>query len=528
MGQSQIDIILEKEAKVKIEKELAIQKALASTDINQIYKAQNYIKGLQQREEFDTKSLMVDPLAMTHSFGYRDKPFSLSYTLLRGMAKTHIIKAIIETRKEQIQAFCTPQRDKYSTGFVVKKKQKYTLSGKQPDLTKAEENRIEDIINFLLNCGNSENFWHADSFDVFIGKIVDDSLTLDQATFENVRNKRGELVEFFATDGATFRIADSYDDDDPRNDEPKIKGYTPSYLQLYQERTIAEFYPWELGFGIRNPQTSIYSNGYGKSELEDMIQTVTAILNADLYNGNFFKVGSAPKGILRYSGNINTNTIEDFKKQWQAQVAGVANAHKIPTINADKMDFISTQTNNKDMEFEKYQEFLIKISCAQYKIDPSEIGFPMNSGGSGGGAMFESNNESKLKYSKDKGLKPLLKRVEAWMNKWVVSQLDPNYEFRFVGIDAEEEDAEVDRLNKKVQNGMGVKEWREAIGLERDLEEDDFPLNPVWMQKSQMDSMADQGANDEMDDMYDEGEQGQEDNPFMKSLADDLEEILTK
>jgi hypothetical protein len=440
------------------------------------------------------------------------------------MARTHIIKAIIETRKEQIAAFCKPQRDKFSTGFVVQKKQKYTLSSEKPKLTKADENRIEDIIEFLLNCGNVDNFWHADSFDVFVSKIVDDSLTLDQATFELVRNKRGLLVEFFATDGATFRISDSYDDDDQRNKEIRIKGYTPSYLQLYQEQTVAEFYPWELGFGIRNPQTSIYANGYGRSELEDMVQTVTAILNADHYNGNFFQVGSAPKGILRYSGNINPNTIEDFKRQWQAQVAGVANAHKIPTINADKMDFISTQTNNKDMEFEKYQEFLIKISCAQYKIDPSEIGFPMN-GSSSSAPMFEGNNEARLKYSKDKGLRPLLKRIESWVNKWIVTQLDPNFEFKFVGIDQEEEEKELDILNKKVQNGMGFKEWREAVGLERELPEDDFPLNPVWMQKKGMDSMGNPGANEEMDDMY--NTEDDDKNPFTKALANSLEEVLT-
>ena len=48
--------------------------------------------------------------------------------------------------------------------------------------------------------------------------------------------------------------------------------------------------------------------------------------------------------------------------------------------------------------------------------------------------MFEGNNEARLKYSRDKGLKPLLKRIEFWINMWIVSQLEKDYELRFVGI----------------------------------------------------------------------------------------------
>jgi hypothetical protein len=37
-----------------------------------------------------------------------------------------------------------------------------------------------------------------------------------------------------------------------------------------------------------------------RAELEDMIDLITNLLNADQYNGNFFKVGSSPQGILTY------------------------------------------------------------------------------------------------------------------------------------------------------------------------------------------------------------------------------------
>ena len=159
--------------------------------------------------------------------------------------------------------------------------------------------------------------WEHDDFDTFIRKIVDDSLIYDQMTFECVRNRRGQIESFMATDASTFRIADSFFDKDydnaffarngasvwqDRNDfGKKIHGYYPSFVQVYQNTKVNEFYPWELCFGVRNPSTSIYANGYGVSELEELINVVTSMLWGDEYNRRFFSQGSAPspKGLLK-------------------------------------------------------------------------------------------------------------------------------------------------------------------------------------------------------------------------------------
>lgn len=539
-----------KEQELKIQRDLSLKKAFESNNVSEIMKAQVYMKQLQEREKVDFKSILVDPLDTRNQFGYKQKPFSLSFDVLKNMSKTHVIKAIIETRKDQIASFCTPQQNQYSTGFIIQKKAKYQVTKKEVRLSKEDEKRIEDIVEFLLGCGNTENYWHADTFETFIGKIVQDSLTLDQATAECVRNKKGDLVEFFATDGSSYRIADSFEEEQhTKFKEKQIKGYTPSYVQLYQNNIIAEFYPWELIWGVRNPMTDIRTNGYGKSELEDMIQTVTAILQSDFYNANFFKVGSAPKGILKYSGNINQNTVEDFRRQWVAQVAGVSNMHKMPIINADKMDFINLQQNNKDMEFSKYQEFLIKISCALYKIDPSEIGFPM-SGSSDSKPMFEGNNEARLKYSRDKGLKPLLKKIESWINKWIIYQLDPSFEFRFVGIDdINSQKDDLDQDIQRLSNFMTVDEIRAKYNMEPMPDENgQMILNPTYYQNVQAKAMAaqqgNQGANEEMSNMYGgEGDENnpfnpkqenvddketEENNPFLKALSVELPELLNK
>lgn len=550
-----LSAIQEAKAKVLIQEQLALQKALTGTDVDAIYKAQNYIKSMQSSKGTASKTVLLDPNDISSSMGYKNKGYDLSYDVLRGMARTHVIKSIIETRKEQISAFCQPQSDKYSTGFVIQKKEGYFIQKKKKKLSKSEENKIEELTKFLISCGSTDRFWHADTFDVFIKKVLHDSLVFDQGTFEVRYDRSGVPCEFYATDGATMRIADSFlskKGDEGAQNEKFIKGYAPAYVQLIDGNIVNEYYPWQLGFCIRNPSTDIHQNGYGRSELEDMIQTVTAILNSDFYNSNFFKVGSAPKGILKYTGNINENTVQEFRSQWMTQVAGVTNMHKIPIVNADKLDFISMQQSNKDMEFSKYQEFLIKISCALYKIDPSEIGFPM-SGSSDAKPMFEGNNEARLKYSKDKGLKPLLKQIERWINKYILWQLDPDYEFRFVGMDEEHTyKEELDNAVIRLNNFQTWNEIREEYNLPP-VENGDTIASPAYMQLMQMQQQQkqmdqqqqgmQQSPEDQNNPFMQEGNEDQpqmqggpggdqqdqeEDNPFAKALAQDLERILTE
>lgn len=534
-----LDIANQEFEKAQLQQLLAFEKALNSNDVEQIMKAQTYLKTIKKRQEIDYKSILVDPMDLSRSFGYKHKPFNISYDVLRAMSRTHIIRAIIETRKEQVSDFCTPRDNKNGVGFVIQKKKNYLFQENfNNKMSKQEEKRAEQIAVFIMECGTLENSWHADDFDTFVRKIIDDSLTLDQVTFEIPYDRGGSPVEYLATDAATYRIADSYDDDDKNNKKDIfINGYPPTYVQIYQENVIAEFYPWELCFGVRNPSTNIYRNGYGKSELEDMVQTVTAILNADTYNSNFFKVGSAPKGILKYTGNINPNTVEDFRRQWTAQVTGVLNMHKIPLINADKLDFIPTGESNKDMEFSKFQEFLIKISCAMYKIDPAEVGFPMQGTTEAAGLGGDGGTKEKIKYSRSKGLKPLLRKVEKWINKYIVQRLDPAFEFKFVGIeDGDSEDAEQDRDIKALSNYMTVNEIRQKRNLPP-VENGDVILNPTYLQAIGIAQTGNNESNDIIDNMYgEEGDQNpfesnneeEEENPFMKSLSNELGSLLNE
>lgn len=529
-----LDGIQDKYRLLQIQEELEVKKAIESGDPQKILKAEKYMSKKKQKGggASEPKSLFLDPFQKNINFGYLQKSSNVGFSVLRSMSMTPIPRAIINTRKEQFLEFCVPRNGK-GNGFVVrKKKTTYNQTTEEDKVTKQEQKRLDELTEFVLNCGSTSKRWQHDDFETFVRKVLEDSLSLDQLTFEVVRNMRqGEkdIVEVVATDGASFRLADTHDQEDKKAKKSKlISGYLPSYVQLIDGKPETDFYPWELGFGVRNPQTNIRTYGYGRSELEDLINTVTDLLNASSYNSNYFRIGSNPKGILRVK-NLNTNRIEEFRQNWMTEMSGVRNAHKLPIIDADQMDFINTQSNNKDMEYHKYMEFLIKISCAHFKISPEEIGFPLE--GTGHSGLGNSDNETELKYSKSKGLHPLLRFFQRLYNKMVMTPLTEGWaELCFVGQNSEDEKRELEEDIKKVQNG-GISQqdfFKKYSGKEADFE-NDIILNPVYLQYKQMQMMGDPESNEFMDEELEEVEQDntEEENPFLNKAVEFVEKNLS-
>lgn len=518
----QLEDLEQRKKELEVTEYKLLEKAFRSEDVTDIVKAQGYYQQLADRikgGKTQSKSLLFDPHQVVSSGRWVEKPIQVSYGMLRAMSKTPIPRAIITTRKDQIAEFAAPQQDRFSTGFIIRPKKSGTQWDDEKELTDKQKKEIDQIIEFVLNCGEDSNAWHGDSFEQFLRKTTEDSLSLDQLTYEIVRNRGKRPVEFFATDAATYRLADTIDLE--QQGVEKVNGYYPAYVQLYQNNVWAHFYPWELCFGVRNPQTDINFNGYGRSELEDLISTVTSMLYADQYNSNFFRVGSNPKGILRVTGNVSEPRLQEFRQSWMAQITGVQNSHRVPVVEADKMEWVSTQLPNKDMEFSKYQEYLIRIACAIFKISPVEIGFHIEGENSGG--MGNRNNKDELVYSKDKGLKPLLRFHQRKLNKMVIdpyceaNNLSTKYELVFVGIDIETEQEEEERLIKAVGGPyMEINEARRKKGLE---EKPDYDIiqSPVLASMKQAQMFGDQESNAFMDDEEEEAYKS-EGNPMMKGL----------
>lgn len=447
----------------------------------------------------DPRALLYDPFALIDQLGYRDRPSGLTYYTLREMAKRVPIYAAIEqTRINQVASFGHRQKDEREPGFRLQ------LRDEKATPTKQDIIRMRQLEDWMLQTGSK---WAPgrDGFKTFLRKLVRDSLELDQGCFEIVRNRKGDPAEFYALDSATIRLADVPPGAESQQNPNQVK-----YVQVYDEIIISEFAAHEMCFGVRNPRSDIRVNGYGLSELELLINVVTALLWGFEYNKNFFKNGMAARGLINFKGSVPDKKIDGFRRQWQMMISGVSNAHKTPMVNVDEVQWIDMHQDNQKMGYADWMDWLTKITCAVLQFDPAEINF--NYGNTGQSQqMFGTPVEQKLKHSKDRGLKPLLEDVASWINIHLIWPLDPYFEFAFLGLDAKSTDQAVELAKKQSEFLKTVDELR----AEEDL--DPLPdgageviLNPVWLQNKQAAQMAAQ--QEEMGGDYeedqDEGEMG--------------------
>lgn len=465
-----------------------LQAALNSNDAGEIMKANLYL-GEINRQPAKIQSVFFDPNDISgNGRGFKDSKGVLSFSVLRRMGDIHIVKSIVSTRVEQIMNFMGFSEDEQKEGFTIRKKKSLFSIGDEK-LTNEDKKKISKIVDFLEKGGWTDKWDNVDSLQEFVSKIMSDSLTLDQLAFEMVRNRMWELQKFRAVDASLIRFLDSVD---PRQREGfeqyRFKGHLPRYCMVWEEMILHNpitkepilYYPWELGFGIRNKTSDVRRNGYGVSELETLVNIITWILWGFSYNANFFSQGSQPKGFINIKNpNISNSTLQEFRQAWTQTMAGVYNSHRTPVINGIDLEWVDLQKlSNRDMEFNEWIKFLIIMTCSVYRIDPSELGFNFKESQQ---IFGQDGQRERLKHSREKGLKPLLIFLQGIITKYIVSELDENYEFVFTGIDVEDEEAQVKLDSEKLSSGMVSMQdiFKKYNGRDFDPEKD-IILNQVY------------------------------------------------
>ena len=454
------------------------------------------------------KTLQHDPLVVQYAMGYKDRKYSLTYDVLKRIPhQLSFIGGIINVRANQIASFSVPFRVSKSLGFVIKHKDPTHLT------TKSEQKFIKELEQFIYNCGspdpNPHNNEKRDDFETFLKKLVRDSLIYDQACFEVVPDRRGIPYEFVAVDASTIRIAAKNSVYGPNatyhSRSPAYSGKLLQYLireqqeqgpynslELYNKPTrdhaayvqvlngqIENVYTEdELAFGVRNPRTDVYIQGYGYGELEQLITIITAHLYAEEYNRRFF--------ILNFKGDAMTpDMLEGFRRQWRATLEGVENSWRTPILQTEAgIDWVDLHPSNREMEYNAWIEYLIKVTCALFLIDPAELNFDLH-GGVSQTPLFESSQEWKLKASRDRGLKPLLRFIAKLINDNIISKIDDHFVFDFVGLDELTEQEKHTLRTEQVASYLTLNEVRRADDRD-DLEYGDMPMNPAYLQAMQI------------------------------------------
>lgn len=435
-------------------------------------------KALQDAKERASAptSQFYDPMSlfMGREWLTRQGNTSIGPTDLRAMAQNPIIGSIIQTRINQVAAFCVPFNHDFELGYEIRTEDNEAKA----DTSKA--NALRDWIYTSGMVGYGE-----DSLETFARKFMRDSLILDQACAEIIPRRNKQPAYMVAIDAATIvRLKASLDYATPNRQGE------PLYAQIMMDTIVNRYSKEQLIFGVRNPQTDIRYQGYGMSELEVLIRVVATILNTERYNNGQLTQGGTSKGVLVVKGDgIDDPQYESFKRDFREAVRNAAAYWRPPVLKMSKdaqVDWVALDRSNRDMEYAALFDFLVKQACGVYQIDPSEINWNL-SGSAGTKTNFESGTGQKFLHSHQKGLKPLLTFLATQLNTNIVQRIDPRYRMEFVGLDQDRlGDTEI--YAKEVATYKTVNELRKDLSLPSLGPAGDILLNDAFMKALEMQS----------------------------------------
>lgn len=401
------------------------------------------------------RALHHDPYSVSDWGGWRQRPNGISFATMREMsAQCAPITAVLQTRTNQIGAFCRPQRGRYDAGYRVVARDREAAKRAMTPAEAKEAQSIERMIETTGVLLPGEKPIYRDGFKAYVKKSTRDILRYDSWATEIQRDKFGRPSRFAAVDGATIRPSVI---DFERLDLSQQRELV-SYVQVWEEQVIAEFTRDQLAVHVMNPRTDLRAAGYGYGPVEQVVRLVTAWLFGFDYNQNFFKQGSAIKGLINIKGTIPDRQMRAFRRMWYSMVGGVQNAWKTPILNADDVQWMSMHTANREMEFSAWMDWLTKLITAIFGVDPVEINFQFGNTGQSS-TLSEGNNEEKVTESKDKGLRPLVEHIQDGITQ-IVQDINPDFEFSFAGLDVDAERREKEAKISETKAFVTVDETR--------------------------------------------------------------------
>jgi len=439
------------------------KEAIAS--YNQLNQGSDFKKGFSGKKiSYATPISILGAVDMVGNKFYQSKNSQGNYRdlnqLLSAYSKKSVVNSIINLRANQVAAFGTPSRYTLDgVGFEVVLKEKEN----KPNPTQTKEiKNIEEFLHYT-----SEDRSTGINFRTWLKQTVRDVLTYDQANTELVykRNSRTQLMSFYAVDaGSVYYVVDANGNRPTGKTEDK-------YIQKIGDDKAVYYKEGELTFDVMNPRTDIYAYQYGLSPLEVVLNQVSYHSMTEEFNNKYFTQGGTTNGLLLINPGENNpmtqQAMEDFRRDWSARFMGANGAWKTPVVNAQDAKFINMNQSSKDMEFEKWINYLINIITSNFGVDPAEIGFPNRGGatGSKGNSLQESSKSELSELSKDKGLSPLLDFIEDLVNDNIVSKFgEGEYLFRFTGNELQHEIQMLNKVVTEVTNTSYLDEGRALLG----------------------------------------------------------------
>lgn len=429
----------------------------------------------------DPISTFIEPMA-NNGMGYMDHHLGTFDVLRRVRDQLPPVGAVIETRVKQLLPFSRPSRNKYDTGFKI------SLRDEKAKATTASEKRAEELTRYVEHCGHPDARRHRDGFPAYMSKVGADALLLAQDSTEVVPDRKGVPAAFYAVDASTIRIAA----EGGLMSDAKVGDQT-AYVQLIDGMVKTRYTRDQLIFGVTNPTSDIRFKGYGVSPVERAMRVCAAMLHTWEANTRQYQ-GVTSRGVFNLK-KANSRMLSDFRQRMQMWMQGVENTATVPCVSLDDgLEFIDLTRTMQDMQFAQWWNVLLRLLCAYFCIEPSEVNFEMAQVGLTN-TLSTPSNEGKIIESRERGLAPLLAHFSTNLNAHIIHKLDPDFALEFVGLDAMTREQRQQYNAARVQSTHTLNEIRAEEDLpELPPEEGDIILNGAYLQNKMQVAQAAQMA----------------------------------
>lgn len=167
------------------------------------------------------------------------------------------------------------------------------------------------------------------------------------------------------------------------------------------------------------------TEGYkGLSPIAQHATTINSALEAQDFNGKFYKNGGWLKGILESAGPLAPGRPKELSTEWDANFGGPENAYKTPVTHSG-LKFSPIQINQRDAQYIEHMKFTREQIASIYNVHPSMIGDTQSTNFS----VMEQQDIQYVKYA----LRPWLKKWEQEYNFKLLTAAErrQGYQYKF-------------------------------------------------------------------------------------------------
>lgn len=336
------------------------------------------------------------------------EPFG--FPQLRAFSNVELVRLAIETRKDQVERF----------DWSVKPRK---IPGRQRHYDR--DGRIAKIEQRLRRPDG------VTPFATWLRLLLEDLLALDAPAIERRRNLGGEIIGYDVVDGATIK---ALVDQTGRRPVPP----DPAFQQVIKGVPWADLTTDDLIYCPRNPRPG---HLYGLGPVEQIIVTLTTVMQRQGAQLAYFTEGNTPAGILNAPEGWTKEHIKDFQTWFEAKLAGnTAERSKLLWVPAGTKYAAFKESPIKD----EFDEWLARIVAFAFSLPPTPFVKQLNR------ATAEEGGARAL----EEGLQPILRWVKRLIDGIIQDDLGhPDLEFVWeVSRDIDPKvQAEID--DKNLKNG---------------------------------------------------------------------------